>query len=255
MAVRAGALLATAAMARARWRGHPLGAAPPAGRVRVSSREHPVIATLAFAAATVLKRGRRMHTQGRWLLAACLGLAGCVAQGAGALKTGDVVPDFTLTDTTGTTHTLSLYRGQVVLLDFWSATCPVSARYEERLKAIATEYAAQGVVTLGIDSNQTEDAALMARVAAERQVPFPILVDVDSRVADRLGGLTTPHVFLLDAQGRLAYQGAIDDEGLTGRHPVTRHYLQEALEAVLTGQPVATPATEPFGCSIKRSAR
>ena len=167
---------------------------------------------------------------------------------------GAVVPDFTLTDHQGRHHTLAQYRGQVVLLDFWSATCPISARYEERLKQIATEYAAQGVVTLAIDANKNETLEQIQRVAAERQVPFPILLDSGNMVADQLGGRTTPHVFVLDGQGRLVYQGAVDDEGLMGNHPVTRRYLREALDAVLDGRPVTTPETEPFGCSIKRLA-
>ena len=181
----------------------------------------------------------------------CLWLAATAWAG----ETSGAVPDFTLTDLQGRTHTLSQYRGKVVLLDFWSATCPVSARYEERLKAIATEYAAKGVVTLGIDSNKTEDAALIQRVAAKRGVSFPILIDSGNQVADLLGGMTTPHIFLVDQQGRLAYQGAIDDEGLLGRKGVSRHYLREALDAVLAGRPVPTPKTEPVGCSIKRVAR
>ncbi len=168
-----------------------------------------------------------------------------------AVKTGDVVADFTLTDHQRTSHTLSQYRGRVVLLDFWSATCPFSARYEDRLTAVATEYAAKGVVTLAIDANKTELLELVQRVAAERQVPFPILIDSGNKIADQLGGLTTPHVFVLDAQGRVVYQGAIDDAGIRAK-PVTHRYLREALDAALAGRPAPVPQTEPFGCSIKR---
>ena len=168
-----------------------------------------------------------------------------------AVKTGEPVTDFTLTDQQGQSHTLNQYRGHVVLLDFWSATCPVSARYEARLQAIATAYAAQGVVTLAIDANKAETPELIQRVAAERQVPFPILINTGNTIADQLGGLTTPHVFLVDAHGRLVYQGAVDDEGLQPK-TVEHRYLREALDAVLAGATVRTPQTEPFGCSIKR---
>ena len=191
----------------------------------------------------------------RWATLAVALLAATAVSAETTLKVGQAVLDFTLTDLQGKTHTLSQYRGKVVLLDFWSATCPVSARYEERLKAIATEYAAKGVVTLGIDANTTEDAALIQRVVAERGVIFPILLDPGNTVADLYGGLTTPHVFLVDQQGRLVYQGAIDDEGLMGKRAVTRQYLREALDAMLAGRPVPTPKTEPVGCSIKRVAR
>ena len=171
------------------------------------------------------------------------------------LKTGEPAPHFTLTDQRGKAYALSQYRGQVVLLDFWSAKCPVSARYEKRLQEIATTYAVKGVVTLGIDANQNESLALIQQVAAERSVPFPILIDPGNQVADQFGGLTTPHVFVINAEGRVVYQGAVDDAGLKGSGPVTRQYLREALDAALAGRPVATPETEPFGCSIKRVAQ
>ena len=193
--------------------------------------------------------------QRSWLVVAAGTLLAVTVCADVVLTTGNVVPDFTLTDVRGQSHTLSRHRGQVVLLDFWSATCPVSARYEDRLTAIATEYAAKGVVTLGIDANATENAALIQRVIAERGVPFPILIDPGNMVADLYGGLTTPHVFVVDTQGRLVYQGAIDDEGLMGRGKISRQYLREALDAVSAGRPVQTAETEPVGCSIKRVAR
>ena len=188
-------------------------------------------------------------------IVAVLGAAWMAVAVSAALQTGQEAPDFTLNDLQGRAQTLSQYRGTIVVLDFWSATCPVSARYEDRLTAIATEYAAKGVVTLGIDANATENAALIQRVVVERGVPFPILIDSGNKVADLYGGVTTPHVFLVDQQGRLVYQGAIDDEGLMGRGKISRQYLREALDAVSAGRPVPTPKTEPVGCSIKRVSR
>ena len=198
-------------------------------------------------------RARRAQRLWPVVLLCAVSIVWCraAARAEGGASIGQMIGDFTLTDLQGKAHTLSQYRGKIVLLDFWSATCPFSARYEERLKAIATEYASQGVVTLAIDANKTEPLELVQRVAAERRVPFPILIDPGNRIADQLGGLTTPHVFLLDAQRRLVYQGAIDDEGLRPK-PVTHRYLRDALDALLAGRAVTTSRTEPIGCSIKR---
>ncbi len=164
---------------------------------------------------------------------------------------GEEVADFSLPDLDGNMHSLSGYRGQVVVIDFWSATCPISAAYEERMKQITADYVDRNVVVLGIDSNKTETVDQIRGVAKQRGVNFPILIDEDNVIADQFGGQTTPHVYVLDAQGVLIYEGGVDDERYLNSSPNV-HHLRNVLDEVLAGNPVTVPSTPPWGCSIKR---
>ncbi len=168
------------------------------------------------------------------------------------VKIGQAVPDFKLQDTEGKKHQLSSYRGKLVMIHFWSATCPFVMRYEERLQEITEDYSTRGVVILGIDSNVNETPELMKNVAAKRKVNYPVLIDPGNQVADQFGAITTPHVFIIDKEGKLIYAGAVDDQGWSDDNPVKKHYVREALDAYLAGSPVPNPKTKSVGCTVKR---
>ena len=169
------------------------------------------------------------------------------------VKVGEAVPDFQLKDTSGQEHRLSGYQGKIVMLHFWSATCPFVIRYDERLKQIANDYSNHGVVVLGIDSNSNETLDQVKKVAAIRKINYPILIDPGNQVADQFGAITTPHVFILDKEGKLVYEGAVDDQGWSEENPVTKQYAREALDAMLAGSAVPTPETKSVGCTVKRA--
>jgi peroxiredoxin len=156
-----------------------------------------------------------------------------------ALQIGVTVPDFRLTDTSGTAHALSSYSGKTVFLAFWSFKCPVSLGYDERLMALQSRYGTRGVVILGIASNSNETAAEIRRNSANLNVGFPILLDQDGALAQRLGATHTPSAFIIDAKGNLQYRGGVAQ-------------AEEALEAILDGRAVPAPETKPSGCTIKR---
>lgn len=168
------------------------------------------------------------------------------------VKLGEVVPDFKLKDTAGKAHQLSSYRGKPVMIHFWSATCPFVMRYEERLQEITDDYSKHGVVVLGIDSNSDETAGQIKEVAAKRKVNYPILIDHGNQIADQFGAITTPHVFILDKDGKLIYEGAVDDQGWSEDHPVKKRYVREALDAYLSGLPIPNSKTKTVGCTVKR---
>src|SRR3989344_1114532 len=129
------------------------------------------------------------------------------------VKLGETVPDLQLKDTTGANHQLSQYRGKIVMLHFWSAECPFVIRYQEELKQIATDYSSKDVVVLAIDSNANETLEQIKDIAEKRKVNHPILMDPGNQVADQFGAITTPHVFIIDRDGTLAYEGAVDNQG------------------------------------------
>ncbi len=162
-------------------------------------------------------------------------------------------PSFELTGIDGQLYRLSDYTGSIVILDFWSAQCPWSQHYDAWLAGQAPRWAAQGIHLLALAANVDEDAALIVGVAAERGLPFPILLDPGCRVADAYGAETTPHVYVIDQAGRLAYCGAIDDRSFHQRI-ATRPYLSDALHALQAGrqpEPADTPA---YGCALVRHA-
>ena len=169
------------------------------------------------------------------------------------VKLGEAVPDFKLHDTSGKEHRLSDYRGKVVMLHFWSATCPFVMRYDERLKEITNDYSKRDVIVLAIDSNSNETPDQIKAVAQKRGVPYPILIDPGNKVADQFGAITTPHVFLIDQKGKLAYEGAVDDQGWSEDNPVKIRYVREALDAVLAGSEAPHPKTKTVGCTVKRA--
>ena len=168
-------------------------------------------------------------------------------------KLGRPAPDFELQDLGGNKIKLSANKGKVVMIHFWSATCPFVKRYEERLQNITQDYRSKGVVVIAIDSNINETPDQIKKVAVERGLSYALILDPDHKTADDYGAITTPHVFIINKEGNLAYEGSVDDQGWSAKNPVKANYAREALDAVLAGKPVPHPQVKTFGCTIKRS--
>ena len=164
---------------------------------------------------------------------------------------GEVMQDFELLDSRGEAHLLSQYRGRVVVILFWSAECPVSSEYDGYFNALLERYAEERVVVLAIDSNVNYGQAEIDQAMIARGVRFPVLRDADSSIADRFGALTTPHVYIADASGRLAYEGAVDDRTFRQRE-ATVNYVDQALDALLAGEAPPVSQSQPYGCTIVR---
>jgi peroxiredoxin len=155
------------------------------------------------------------------------------------LQVGGTAPGFRLPDSSGVAHSLGEYLGKTVVLAFWSYKCPLSLEYAERLEAMRRTYAPRDVVILGVDSNSNETAAEIRRNSANLKIGFPILLDRDASLAEKLGATHTPSIFIIDHKGNVQYGGGT---ALAG----------EALDAILAGRPAATPETRPYGCAIRR---
>ena len=166
------------------------------------------------------------------------------------IRTHQPVPDFSLPDLEGKLHRLRDYRGRLAVVNFWSAECPHAARVDSELLAIMKTWG-ERVTLLPIAANVNEHEELLRETAAERGLPL-VLLDRDQQVADRYRALTTPHCFVVDAQGILRYQGAFDNLSFRQR-AATQFYLRQAVEAVLAGQPPDPEQTPPYGCAIVRS--
>jgi peroxiredoxin len=163
------------------------------------------------------------------------------------ISCGSPAPDFSLPDLEDRLHTLTMYRGRIVVLNFWSAECPWSRRADEELLVYSQGWGKE-VVVLPVASNASEPVELLRRAAVERGLPV-LLHDVDRQAAGLYGALTTPHLFVIDREGLLRYQGAFDDVTFRKRTP-DRHYLREAVEALLGGGDPTPAETAPYGCTI-----
>ncbi|HEC24197.1 MAG TPA: redoxin domain-containing protein [Chloroflexi bacterium] len=170
------------------------------------------------------------------------------------LPPGSPAPDFTLRDVfSGEAVTLgeALSEGPVVL-NFWSGECEWSRNYDDYFNRRAAEWAEKGIRLLHIASNATESPDDIRRRAGELKINAPVLRDEGNAVADAYGALTTPHVFLIAPEGRIVYQGAVDDRSFRQRTP-TVNYLDAAVEALLAGRAPDVAASPPYGCTIVRA--
>jgi peroxiredoxin len=163
----------------------------------------------------------------------------------------ELAPDFGLKDLKGSEHRLVDHRGKTVVLDFWSADCPWSSRSDEVIAGLEAGWRQDKEVILWrIASNANEDEEQLSRAEDERHVGT-VLLDSDQAVADLYGAVTTPHIYVIDSQGKLRYQGAFDDT--TWREPeASRNYLAEAVSAVLIGTAPEVTETLARGCTIVR---
>lgn len=151
------------------------------------------------------------------------------------LDIGASTPDFELPVIGGQERVrLSDLRGQIVVLDFWSHECPWSQRYDGYFAERVGEWAGRDIRFVAVNSNANEPDEAVLAALAERGLPFAVLRDAGHTVADAYGAITTPHVYVVDREGRLAYRGAVDDLNWQRTEPDVR-YLDEALADLLAG--------------------
>ncbi|HEV8252175.1 MAG TPA: thioredoxin family protein [Candidatus Limnocylindria bacterium] len=142
---------------------------------------------------------------------------------------------------------------EALVLIFASNRCPTVKAYAERMNALQRKYVPRGVQLIAINANDPhlypdEGYGQMIERAAEDRYTFPYVVDEGQRVAKAYGATCTFHLFVLDRERRLRYQGRFDDARLPGN--VTSHDLRNALDELLSGKPVRVATTRPFGCSL-----
>src|SRR5262245_6543632 len=128
---------------------------------------------------------------------------------------------------------------------FVETGCPIAAKYLPALQRLDRDYRDKGVQFVAVNSGPNDTVVAAAAMAVEHGVEFPVVKDSNCRVADALGVSRTPEVAVLDGRRRLCYRGRIDDQYRTGgqRAEPTRRDLAEALDAILTGKPVAVATT------------
>jgi peroxiredoxin len=168
---------------------------------------------------------------------------------------GTEVPQFDLPGVDGRNRSLDSYGGAAALVLVQSCNhCPYVQAWEDRLSAVARDYADRGVRVVAINSNDAanypEDSfEEMQKRSSAQGFTFDYLYDEPQAVARQLGAERTPEVFLFDRERRLVYHGAIDDS--RDEDEVSQQYLRDALDAVLSSQEPAVSETPAVGCTVK----
>lgn len=175
---------------------------------------------------------------------------------------GKPAPAFTVIDTKGKTHSLADYRGKWVVLEWFNHDCPYTRKHyaTNNMQALQREYGGKGVVWISVVSSAPgaqgylvspadADRAMIDRKAA----PAFIVRDTAGTLGRLYAARTTPHLYVVDAEGVLRYAGAIDDKPSPSpsQVPGAHNYLKAALDAGLAGQPIAVGSTQPYGCDVK----
>ena len=184
------------------------------------------------------------------------GAALCGAAAQAELATGDAAPEFTLKDSTGKEHSLSSYQGKHVVLEWINYACPsVEKNYDNgNMQKLQKDYGwKENVVWLAVCSSAPETEGNFSAEeinAMNHQKGFSAhayLIDEDGAAAKAYGAKTTPHMFVIDPEGKLVYEGAVD--GATDAD--AGNYISACLDACLKGEAPAVTTTDPRGCDIK----
>lgn len=178
-----------------------------------------------------------------------------------AVSTGASAPDFTLTDTTGFEHSLSDFEGKFVVLEWTNHRCPFVVKHYSRgdMQNLQKEMTDGGVVWLQVISSAEGKQGYLTPEEAETMRAeqgvhsTAMLLDTSGEVGRAYDARTTPHMYLIDPEGILVYQGAIDSIQSTRQSDIAKatNYVKAAYQSVLAGQPVDAPTTMPYGCGIK----
>ncbi len=163
---------------------------------------------------------------------------------------GDKAPDFKAQTVDGKAITLGDTKGhKAVVICFTCNGCPVARAYEDRFIEFNKKYADKGIKFIAINVNKGESLQDMQRRAEEKDFNFPYAYDESRESARNYGARVTPHLFILDADGIVAYIGAFDDN--MNAKDVKEHYVADAIEALLTGEKPKVTETKAVGCGIK----
>jgi peroxiredoxin len=191
------------------------------------------------------------------MLLAGLALAALPAFAVGAV--GETAPAFSLKGVDGKSYSLADYKGKVVVLEWVNPNCPFSDRHarEKTMSELNKKYGQKQVVWLGINSTNAShrDFLKPAEHLAYNQktgINYPVLYDETGKTGKAYDAKTTPHMFIIDPQGKIAYNGAIDDDPSGRKAKAERvNFVDGGLSAELASKAIDPAATKPYGCSVK----
>jgi peroxiredoxin len=174
---------------------------------------------------------------------------------------GTAAPDFSLTDSKGKTQSVSQYKGKYVVLEWFNPDCPFVKKHygSGNMQKLQEEFTGKGVVWLSIDSsapglegNLTAEQA-NAKMTEWKTKQTALVLDPDGKAGRTYGAKNTPHMFVINPEGKIIYEGAIDSKATPNPADIasSTNYVKVALDESLAGKTVTTPNSRPYGCSVK----
>jgi peroxiredoxin len=167
---------------------------------------------------------------------------------------GKAAPDFTVKDINGKTHNLSDYKGKIVVLESYNLDCPYVANHYNTgaMQELQGNLAAKDVVWLTVNPNYDSPAKAKNEAEAKKIKATAVVHDPAGKIGKAYGFKTTPHMVVIGKDGKVAYNGAIDDKAETEGDPRSaKNYVKEAVAKIQAGEPVSVAKTKPYGCGIK----
>lgn len=171
---------------------------------------------------------------------------------ASAPEHGAAAPVFTLSDQDGKAHSLSDYKGKIVVLEWTNYDCPFVKRHYENgaMQKLAAGLKSKGVVWLAINSTHYATTEADKSWSKKQEISYPVLLDSEGEVGKSYGAKSTPFMTVIDSSGKIAYQGAIDNDPYGEESEVT-NYVSDAVAALLASKPIEFASTTSYGCSVK----
>jgi len=174
---------------------------------------------------------------------------------------GNAAPDFSLPDATGKTHSLADFKGKFVVLEWFNEGCPFVKKHygSGNMQKLQQEYSGKDVVWLTINSSAPGEQGHLTPDTAPKTISdlkmtsTKLLLDPDGKVGRLYGAKNTPHMFVINKEGKLIYQGAIDSKPTANASDIasSSNYVKVALDESMAGKPVSNASTKPYGCSVK----
>ena len=174
---------------------------------------------------------------------------------------GSAAPDFSLTDAKGKTHALSEYKGKYVVLEWFNPECPFVKKHygPGNMQKLQEDYTSKGVVWLTIDSSAPGTEGNLSPEQAQKTMSSwkthqtALLLDPEGKAGRAYGAKNTPHMFVINPEGKVIYEGAIDSKPTPNPSDIqnSTNYVKVALDESMAGKPVSNANTKPYGCSVK----
>ena len=195
------------------------------------------------------------------LLSALTCLVSSALFGIDSPPVGSVAPDFSISDSKGKTQSVTQYKGQYVVLEWFNPECPFVKKHYGggNMQKLQDEYTGKGIVWLTINSNAPGTEGNITPEQAQKITASwkthqtALLLDSDGKAGLAYGAKNTPNMVIVSPDGKIAYEGAIDSKATPNPAdiPSSTNYVKAALDESLAGKPVTTPQTKPYGCSVK----
>jgi len=174
---------------------------------------------------------------------------------------GTNAPDFSLTDSKGKTQSVSQYKGKYVVLEWFNPECPFVKKHygSGNMQKLQEEFTGKGVVWLSVDSSAPGQQGHLtaeqanARMSEWKTKQTALVLDPDGKAGQSYGAKNTPHMFVINPEGKIVYEGAIDSKATPDPADIANstNYVKVALEESLAGKAVSNANTKPYGCSVK----